>query len=229
MVARNNRSLPVALAAVGKLGTFKVLDKILPYLQRPEKEVRDRRDRRRRATRRRAAGRSGTAVHSAGRGRRRGNGVARGQRRRCRSSTAASRRAAVSRPRRAAGFDVATATPTSTPMSPTARAQSARASAAPPPIGSLPRRRPPARRRPHARCSSKAPKPKRVEPPPPEAPSFDLNALQRRRHDRRPLQVHSEDRQRRVRHRGARRGHGRRGTPDLEVLELRTWPPTRRC
>ena len=40
MVARNNRSLPVALAAVGKLGTFKVLDKVLPFLQRPEKEVR---------------------------------------------------------------------------------------------------------------------------------------------------------------------------------------------
>jgi HEAT repeat protein/tRNA A-37 threonylcarbamoyl transferase component Bud32 len=40
MVARNNRSLPIALTAVGKLGTFKVLDKILPYLQRPEKEVR---------------------------------------------------------------------------------------------------------------------------------------------------------------------------------------------
>jgi serine/threonine-protein kinase len=39
MVARNNRSLPVALAAAGKLGTFKILDKILPYLQRPEKEV----------------------------------------------------------------------------------------------------------------------------------------------------------------------------------------------
>jgi serine/threonine-protein kinase len=40
MVARNNRSLPVALNAVGKVGTFKVLDKVLPYLQRPEKEVR---------------------------------------------------------------------------------------------------------------------------------------------------------------------------------------------
>ena len=40
MVARNNRSLPVALAAVGKLGTYKILDQILPYLQRPEKEVR---------------------------------------------------------------------------------------------------------------------------------------------------------------------------------------------
>jgi serine/threonine-protein kinase len=40
MVAKNNRSLPVAIAAVGKLGNHKVLDKLLPFLQRPEKEVR---------------------------------------------------------------------------------------------------------------------------------------------------------------------------------------------
>jgi eukaryotic-like serine/threonine-protein kinase len=40
MVARNDRSLPVALAAVGKVGTYKNLDVLLPYLQRPEKEVR---------------------------------------------------------------------------------------------------------------------------------------------------------------------------------------------
>ena len=40
MVARNDRSLPVALNAVGKLGNYKVLDKILPFLQRGEKEVR---------------------------------------------------------------------------------------------------------------------------------------------------------------------------------------------
>jgi serine/threonine-protein kinase len=40
MVAKNNRSLPIALNAVGKLGNHKILDKILPYLQRPEKEVR---------------------------------------------------------------------------------------------------------------------------------------------------------------------------------------------
>jgi serine/threonine-protein kinase len=39
MLAKNNRSLPIALAALGKLGTHKILDKILPYLQRPEKEV----------------------------------------------------------------------------------------------------------------------------------------------------------------------------------------------
>ena len=40
MMAKNNRSLPVAIAAVGKLGDHKLLDKLLPYLQRPEKEVR---------------------------------------------------------------------------------------------------------------------------------------------------------------------------------------------
>ena len=40
MVGKNDRSLPVALNAVGRLGNYKVLDKILPFLQRPEKEVR---------------------------------------------------------------------------------------------------------------------------------------------------------------------------------------------
>jgi serine/threonine-protein kinase len=40
MAARNDRSLPVALTALGKLGTFAILDKILPYLQRTEKDVR---------------------------------------------------------------------------------------------------------------------------------------------------------------------------------------------
>jgi serine/threonine-protein kinase len=40
MMSRNDRSLPIALHAVGKLGDSRILDKILPYLQRPEKEVR---------------------------------------------------------------------------------------------------------------------------------------------------------------------------------------------
>jgi len=40
MVAKNDRSLPVALTAVGKLGNYKVIDKVLPFLQRTEKEVR---------------------------------------------------------------------------------------------------------------------------------------------------------------------------------------------
>jgi serine/threonine-protein kinase len=40
MMARNNRSLPVALTALGKLGTFNNLNLALPYLQRTEKDVR---------------------------------------------------------------------------------------------------------------------------------------------------------------------------------------------
>src|SRR3954454_16707134 len=40
MVDRNNRSLPIALSAVGKVCTFQILDKLLPYLDRPEKDVR---------------------------------------------------------------------------------------------------------------------------------------------------------------------------------------------
>ncbi|HWN38959.1 MAG TPA: HEAT repeat domain-containing protein [Gammaproteobacteria bacterium] len=40
MMAKNNRSLPVAIAAVGKLGSPSILAKVIPYLQRPEKEVR---------------------------------------------------------------------------------------------------------------------------------------------------------------------------------------------
>jgi serine/threonine-protein kinase len=40
MIAKNNRSLPVAIAAAGRLGNSKMLDKLLPFLQRPEKEVR---------------------------------------------------------------------------------------------------------------------------------------------------------------------------------------------
>ena len=40
MVTKNDRSLPVALNAIGRLGNYKVLDKVLPFLQRAEKEVR---------------------------------------------------------------------------------------------------------------------------------------------------------------------------------------------
>ena len=40
LLGKNNRSLPVAIAAAGKLGDAKILDKLLPFLQRPEKEVR---------------------------------------------------------------------------------------------------------------------------------------------------------------------------------------------
>jgi serine/threonine-protein kinase len=40
MVERNGRSLPVALTTLGKLGDSNLIDRVLPYLQRPEKEVR---------------------------------------------------------------------------------------------------------------------------------------------------------------------------------------------
>src|SRR5690606_26408005 len=39
MLARNDRSIPVALRAVGKLGDEKALGHVLPYLRRPEREV----------------------------------------------------------------------------------------------------------------------------------------------------------------------------------------------
>jgi eukaryotic-like serine/threonine-protein kinase len=39
MLARNDRSTPVALRAIGKLGDHNVLGKVLPYLKRPEKSV----------------------------------------------------------------------------------------------------------------------------------------------------------------------------------------------
>ena len=40
MLGRNDRSLPVALAAIGKVGSHTILNQVLPYLQRPEKDVR---------------------------------------------------------------------------------------------------------------------------------------------------------------------------------------------
>jgi serine/threonine-protein kinase len=40
MVDRGGRSLPIALGALGKLGDSKLIDRVVPYLQRPEKEVR---------------------------------------------------------------------------------------------------------------------------------------------------------------------------------------------
>jgi serine/threonine-protein kinase len=40
MVERNDRSLPVALTTLGKLGDPKLIDRVLPFLQRPEKDVR---------------------------------------------------------------------------------------------------------------------------------------------------------------------------------------------
>jgi serine/threonine-protein kinase len=39
MLDGNEKSLPVVLNALGKLGNHKILDKILPFMQRPEKQV----------------------------------------------------------------------------------------------------------------------------------------------------------------------------------------------
>jgi eukaryotic-like serine/threonine-protein kinase len=39
MLARNDRSVPVALRAIGKLADHQALPKILPFLQRPEKDI----------------------------------------------------------------------------------------------------------------------------------------------------------------------------------------------
>jgi len=39
MLSRNDRSVPVALRAIGKVGDEKVLGHVLPYLRRPEREI----------------------------------------------------------------------------------------------------------------------------------------------------------------------------------------------
>jgi serine/threonine-protein kinase len=40
MLGGNEKSLPVVLNALGKLGNHKILDKVLPFVQRPEKQIR---------------------------------------------------------------------------------------------------------------------------------------------------------------------------------------------
>jgi serine/threonine-protein kinase len=40
MLTGNEKSLPVVLNALGKLGNHKILDRILPFVQRPEKQIR---------------------------------------------------------------------------------------------------------------------------------------------------------------------------------------------
>ena len=215
MVAKNNRSLPVAhRGASASSAISRCSTRSCRFCSAPRKRC---------GSRRSAPSRSSPAssrprpyaAHSAGRGRRRGDRATRGH------EGAAEARGPLSPSGRF------TSTATSPGLSANRDADAARRcrrQRARNPRGrrcSRPaprRRRRRRRRRPPARCSSKAPKTQR-RPPPPEAPSFDLNALQTRRHDRRPLQVHPEDRQRRVRHRRARRGHRRRGAPDPEVLE----------
>jgi eukaryotic-like serine/threonine-protein kinase len=176
MVARNNRSLPVALAAVGKLGTFKVLDKILPFLQRPEKEVRIAAigavaqlagDQQGEAVRpyiqQAAVGAEETVLRAVTKALQKLDGRV----------SPSGRFTSTATP----GL-TSTATPTSTPMSSTARAQSARASAAPAPA-------PPPAPPPASTAATSAartllvegPEAEELVAPPPEVPSFDLNAL----------------------------------------------------
>jgi HEAT repeat protein/tRNA A-37 threonylcarbamoyl transferase component Bud32 len=167
MVGRNNRSLPVALAAVGKLGTFKVLDKILPYLQRPEKEVRiaaigavaqlageQQGEVVRPYIQQAAAGAEETVARAATKALQKLDG---------RTSPSGRFTTTANLGSTAAVGTSAGATPAGT-----TRAQSSRASAAPPP--------------PSTAATSTArtllvEEAEEAAPPPPEAPSFDLNAL----------------------------------------------------
>ena len=192
------------------------------------RDVARRRDRRRRATRRRAARRGREALHTAGRhGRGRDRRRAR-QTRLCRSSTAARRRAVR---RRRLSSPLPTPMPAPGPtMSPTRAATAPSRAARGPTMIVQP---PPAPV--HASATSTARTllvegaDERVEPPPPEAPSFDLNALN-------PGDM-IEGRYKFIQKIGkgafgtvrARRGHGRRGTPDSEVLECERGLATRRC
>jgi len=169
MVARNNRSLPVALAAVGKVGTFKILDKVLPFLQRPEKEIRvaaigavaqlageQQADAVKPYIQQAAVGADETVVRAAGRALQKLEGRA----------SPSGRFTAT-----AAVAATASATPHPTPMSAPARASSGRTAIVPP----LP---------PQTATTSTArtllvegPDDAEVTAPAPEAPSFDLNAL----------------------------------------------------
>ncbi len=170
MIARNNRSLPVALAAVGKLGTFKVLDKVLPFLQRPEKEVRiaaigavaqlageQQGEAVRPYIQQAAVGAEETVLRAVTKALQKLDG-----------------RVSPSGRFTATANLTSTATPPPTPMSQTARAQSSRATAPPPPA-------PPP---PSTAATSTArtllvegPESEQPAAPAPEAPSFDLNAL----------------------------------------------------
>jgi len=171
MVARNNRSLPVALAAIGKVGTFKVLDKILPFLQRPEKEIRiaaigavaqlagEQSETVRPYIQQAAAGAEETVLRAVTKALQKLDG-----------RTSPSGRFTATG---TIGVS-ATATPPPTPMSATARAQSARASAAPAPLPPPPST---------ANTSTartllvEGPEAEAIAAPTPEPPSFDLNAL----------------------------------------------------
>jgi HEAT repeat protein/tRNA A-37 threonylcarbamoyl transferase component Bud32 len=171
MIGKNNRSLPVAIAAVGKLGTSKVLDKLLPFLQRPEKEVRvaaigavaqlageQQAEAVRPYLQQSAQGADETVQRAVTKALQKLEGRLSPSGRFERTGTL--------------GATVASPTMTPPPMPSTTQARASTTRAAPPP--------PPA---PSATTTARTllvegPEDAVAEPPPPEAPSFDLNALQ---------------------------------------------------
>jgi serine/threonine-protein kinase len=173
MVARNNRSLPVALTALGKVGTFKILDQVLPYLQRPEKEVRvaaigavaqlageQQAEEVRPHILQSAAGAEETVVRAVNKALQKLDG---------RTSTSGRYTQTVS------GATVG-ATPAPIPMSQSARAAAARTAPAPTATPPPPPPSPPMAST--ARTLLVEGPDDSVQTPAPEAPSFDLNALQ---------------------------------------------------
>jgi serine/threonine-protein kinase len=168
MMAKNNRSLPVAIAAVGKVGNHKVLDKVLPYLQRPEKEVRvaaiaavaqlageQQADAVRAPLQASAQGADETIQRAVTRALQKLEG------RLSPSGRFTARTEAVAAPAPASG-QTTSGTPPPTRAAPAARS-------APPPTAATSTAR---------TLLVDLPENAVAEPPPPEAPSFDLNALQ---------------------------------------------------
>jgi serine/threonine-protein kinase len=169
MMTKNNRSLPVALNAIGKLGNHKILDKILPFLQRPEKEVRvaaitavaqlageQQAESVRQYLQQSGQGADETVQRAVAKALQKLDG-----------RTSPSGRFLGTATLAAAG-SAATATPPPMPTATLTRATQARS--APPPS-------------PSATSTARTllvdgPEDAVAEPPPPEAPSFDLNALQ---------------------------------------------------
>src|SRR5262245_24646781 len=205
MMAKNNRSLPVAIAAVGKLGNSNVLNKVLPYLQRPEKEVR--------------VAAIGAVAQLAGE--QQAEAVRGPLQQSAQGADETVQRAVTKALQKLDGRlspsgrftgtatfagpgPTATATPPSMPA-PQARTSQTRITPAPSPAATST-----ARRRARGRgCRAAAARCAVVR----------SERTSERRHDRGALQVHSEDRQRRLRHRRPRRGHRRRGAFDPQVPE----------
>jgi serine/threonine-protein kinase len=174
MMTKNNRSLPVAIAAVGKLGTHKVLDKLLPFLQRPEKEIRvaaitavaqlageQQAEAVRPHLQQSAQGADETVQRAVTKALQKLDGRLSPSGRFTGTATLGASNTVASSP-----------TPPPMPAAPTARATTSRAAPPPAPAASA-----------TATATARTllvegPEDAVAEPPPPEAPSFDLNALQ---------------------------------------------------